>query len=90
MPLSSRSVLMSLSSPLSSLLSPLRIGRHELAHRVKGGARMVKAHALVACCETLEGVCERRDRGALAAAVEAVGAAIDGLHHSLSQHCKQA
>lgn len=63
---------------------------HDLAHRVKGGARMVKAHALVACCETLEGVCERRDRGALAAAVEAVGMAIDGLHHSLRLHGEQA
>jgi len=45
---------------------------------------------LVACCETLEGVCERRDHDASWAAVEAVGVAIDGLHRSLSQHCKQA
>ncbi|MFL1389682.1 transporter substrate-binding domain-containing protein [Pseudomonas tritici] len=63
---------------------------HDLAHRVKGGARMVKAHRLVACCETLEGVCERRDLQSLAAAIQALDAAIDGLHHSLSPHSKQA
>ncbi|UII73494.1 transporter substrate-binding domain-containing protein [Pseudomonas sp. HN11] len=62
---------------------------YDLAHRVKGGARMVKAHGLVACCETLEGVCERRDHDALAAAVEAVGTAIDNLNHSLNLHIKQ-
>ena len=76
---------------LPLLLEPVDFARlHDLAHRVKGGARMVKAQVLVACCETLEGVCERRDHNASVAAVEAVGAAIDGLHHSLSQHCKQA
>jgi two-component system sensor histidine kinase EvgS len=63
---------------------------HDLAHRVKGGAHMVKAQVLVVCCETLEGVCEGRDHAALAAAVEALDAAIEGLHHGLSQHCKQA
>ena len=62
---------------------------HDLAHRVKGGARMVKAPGLVACCVTLEGVCEARDRDALLAAVEALGTAIDDLHHGLSQYGKQ-
>ncbi|PJK32206.1 hybrid sensor histidine kinase/response regulator [Pseudomonas sp. S10E 269] len=76
---------------LPALLDPVDFARlHDLAHRVKGGARMVKAQVLVACCETLEGVCERRDHDASWAAVEAVGVAIDGLHRSLSQHCKQA
>ncbi|WP_460136925.1 transporter substrate-binding domain-containing protein [Pseudomonas sp. S1_E04] len=63
---------------------------HDLAHRIKGGARMVKAQALIACCETLESVCERQDENALGAAVEAACAAIDDLHHSLARYCNQA
>ncbi|MGA9700822.1 transporter substrate-binding domain-containing protein [Pseudomonas sp.] len=63
---------------------------YDLAHRVKGGARMVKSLALVASCETLESVCERRDHSALAAAVEAVGVAIDRLHQNLGRFCQQA
>ncbi len=59
---------------------------HDLAHRIKGGARMVRAQALVAGCETLEKACQRRDRDALSAAVEAVGMAVDGLHQRLSLH----
>ncbi|QHF44320.1 hybrid sensor histidine kinase/response regulator [Pseudomonas sp. S35] len=63
---------------------------YDLAHRVKGGARMVKAQALTNGCETLEGVCERQDGDALGATVEALGAAIDDLHHSLARYCNQA
>ena len=63
---------------------------HDLAHRVKGGARMVKATTLITCSETLEGVCERRDSAAVGAAVEALGAAIDHLHQSLERYCRQA
>jgi len=76
---------------LSTLQEHADFGKlHDLAHRVKGGARMVKAPALIACCETLEGVCESRDREALTASVEAIGRAIDSLHHSLSARIKQA
>ncbi|SFP40771.1 transporter substrate-binding domain-containing protein [Pseudomonas sp. NFPP28] len=63
---------------------------YDLAHRVKGGARMVKAQALITCCEALEDACERRDGDAVAVAVAALSVAIDGLHHDLSQYCKQA
>ena len=63
---------------------------HDLAHRVKGGARMVKATTLITCSETLEDVCERRDSAAVGAAVEALGAAIDHLHQSLERYCHQA
>ena len=63
---------------------------HDLAHRVKGGARMVKATTLITCSETLEGVCERCDSAAVGAAVEALGAAIDHLHQSLERYCRQA
>jgi len=62
---------------------------HDLAHRAKGGARMVKAQALITVCETLEGVCERKDRDALAAAVDGVCDAIDLLHHTLAAYCNQ-
>jgi two-component system sensor histidine kinase EvgS len=62
---------------------------HDLAHRAKGGARMVKAHAVIRGCETLEAVCERRDCEALGAAVKEVGDAIDDLHRGLSTYCKQ-
>lgn len=64
-------------------------GLHDLAHRVKGGARMVNAQALVTCCETLEALCERQERAALGAAIEAVGAAIGDLHQRMSDYCKQ-
>lgn len=63
---------------------------HDLAHRVKGGARLVKSQALIATCETLEDLCERREGEALDAAVQAVERAIAGLQHSLGQYCNQA
>ena len=75
---------------LPALLKQADFARlHDLAHRAKGGARMVKAKALIACCETLESVCERRDRVALSAAGDAVGVALDDLHGSLGRYCNQ-
>ncbi|UXZ24845.1 transporter substrate-binding domain-containing protein [Pseudomonas sp. YeP6b] len=62
---------------------------HDLAHRAKGGARMVKALALIACCETLESVCQRQERKALGSAVDAVSEAIGELHHYLSAYCNR-
>ena len=38
---------------------------HDLAHRAKGGARMVKAQQVIDRCEVLEAVCEKQDREAL-------------------------
>ncbi|KAA6177276.1 transporter substrate-binding domain-containing protein [Pseudomonas veronii] len=64
-------------------------GLHDLAHRAKGGARMVKAQALIEVCETLERVCEQRDHTALEAATQAVGEAIGDLHQHLSRYCNQ-
>ena len=76
---------------LTALLSRADFAKlHDLAHRAKGGARMVKAKALVACCEALESACERRDRAALGAAADAVGVAIDDLHRGLDRYCNQA
>jgi two-component system sensor histidine kinase EvgS len=76
---------------LPSLKSPADFAKlHDLAHRVKGGARMVKAQVLITCCETLENVCERHDNDASDAAVEAVASAIEQLHHSLGRYGNQA
>ncbi|MEX5627296.1 transporter substrate-binding domain-containing protein [Pseudomonas marginalis] len=76
---------------LPSLTSPADFAKlHDLAHRVKGGARMVKAQVLITCCETLESVCERHDSDASDAAVEAVASAIEQLHHSLGRYGNQA
>ena len=57
---------------------------HDLAHRTKGGARMVKAQSLMDCCEQLEKVCERQAHDELAGAVAAVDDALGQLHHTLS------
>ncbi|MBV4481505.1 transporter substrate-binding domain-containing protein [Pseudomonas khavaziana] len=77
-----------------ALLSPLQSQAdfaklHDLAHRAKGGARMVKAYGLISCCEALEQACEQQDRQALGSTVEGVGEAIDTLHHGLSVYCNQ-
>ncbi|WLH81232.1 transporter substrate-binding domain-containing protein [Pseudomonas sp. FP2335] len=62
---------------------------HDVAHRAKGGARMVKAQALISCCETLEAVCEAKDKTALGAAVDAVSDACADLQQRLSVYCNQ-
>ena len=74
--------------PLKSQADFARL--HDLAHRVKGGARMVRAKALINCCEILESVCERRDSGELGAAVAALEEAIEELHHSLGRYRNRA
>ena len=76
---------------LSALPMPPDFAKlHDLAHRIKGGARMVKSQALITCCEALESVCERRDGAALGAAAHATGVAVDRLHQALGEYCKQA
>jgi len=62
---------------------------HDLAHRTKGGARMVKAQALMDCCEVLENVCERQAPDELAGAVDGVDEALAHLHHGLSVYCNR-
>ncbi|MBK5407747.1 transporter substrate-binding domain-containing protein [Pseudomonas sp. TH34] len=64
-------------------------GLHDLAHRTKGGARMVKAQALMECCEVLENVCERQARNELASAIDGMDEALAHLHHGLSVYCNQ-
>ncbi|WP_411566560.1 transporter substrate-binding domain-containing protein [Pseudomonas orientalis] len=62
---------------------------HDLAHRAKGGARMVKARELILRCEALEAACERQDRNALGAVIDGVEEAITALHVGLSVECNQ-
>ncbi|MFJ4195734.1 transporter substrate-binding domain-containing protein [Pseudomonas sp. NPDC089534] len=58
-------------------------GLSDLAHRVKGGARIIKAGALIQCCEQLEAVCMGADAAALTEAVDALQQAMERLAHTL-------
>ncbi len=60
-------------------------GLCELAHRVKGGARIIKAGVLIQCCEQLEEVCRGDDNAALTEAVDALQQAMERLGHTLEQ-----
>jgi two-component system sensor histidine kinase EvgS len=51
-------------------------GLQDLAHRIKGGAQMVRAQALVACCEHLERACGEGD-------ARLIDAAVDQLQHAM-------
>jgi two-component system sensor histidine kinase EvgS len=62
---------------------------HDLAHRAKGGARMVKAPALIASCEALERACEEQDNAALTSAIEDVSQALGELQQALGVYCNQ-
>ncbi|MBU4629263.1 transporter substrate-binding domain-containing protein [Pseudomonas sp. BF61] len=61
-------------------------GLSTLAHRVKGGARIIKAVVLIQCCEQLEAVCRVGDNAALTDAVDALQQAMEQLGHTLEQH----
>jgi two-component system sensor histidine kinase EvgS len=58
-------------------------GLQDLAHRIKGGAQMVRAQALVACCEHLERACGEGDARLIDAAVDQLQHAMLRLDHSL-------
>lgn len=60
-------------------------GLKDLAHRIKGGGQMVRAQALVACCEQLERACGQGDASLIDAAVEQLQQAMKRLDHSLEQ-----
>ncbi|MFT0474420.1 transporter substrate-binding domain-containing protein [Pseudomonas antarctica] len=61
-------------------------GLSALAHRVKGGARIIKAYVLIQCCEQLEAVCSGADNAAVTEAVDALQQAMERLGHTLEQH----
>ncbi|WP_431761080.1 transporter substrate-binding domain-containing protein [Pseudomonas sp.] len=60
-------------------------GLQDLAHRIKGGAQMVRAQALVACCEQLEGACRAGNASLIDVAVDQLQQAMLRLDHSLGR-----
>ncbi|WP_422776069.1 transporter substrate-binding domain-containing protein [Pseudomonas mediterranea] len=61
-------------------------GLADLAHRIKGGARIIQAQGLVAACETLENACRSADGVLLANAVGDLRQAMDLLTEQLESH----
>lgn len=62
-----------------------RHGLQDLAHRIKGGAQMVRAQNLVECCERMEQACHQGDSSLIDAAVDQLQQAMTRLDHSLGQ-----
>ncbi|WP_257605316.1 ATP-binding protein [Pseudomonas sp. UMAB-40] len=61
-------------------------GLSDLAHRVKGGARIIKAYGLIMCCEQLEAVCMGGEWASLTEAVDALQQAMEQLAQTLELH----
>ncbi|MNL87315.1 Hpt domain protein [compost metagenome] len=55
----------------------------DLAHRIKGGARIIQAQRLIAACEALESACRGGDTMLLAQAVDDIRQAIKHLAEQL-------
>lgn len=62
-------------------------GLADLAHRVKGGARIVNAQGLIARCEALEEVCVQEDEGRLLQALDDLQQAMEHMI-SLLETCE--
>jgi two-component system sensor histidine kinase EvgS len=60
-------------------------GLKELAHRIKGGALMVRALTLVECCQQLERACGEGNGALIDAAVDQLQQVMTRLAHSLEQ-----
>ena len=58
-------------------------GMADLAHRIKGGARIIQAQRLIAACEALENACRGGDTLRLAEAVEDLRQAMEHLAEQL-------
>ena len=61
-------------------------GLSDLAHRVKGGARIIQAQWLIECCEALEVACEELNSAVLTEAVDALQQAMELLEQRLETH----
>jgi len=59
------------------------IGLADLAHRVKGGARIIKAQSLIQQCDQLETACNGEDMDAVTEAVDALQRSMEALSESL-------
>ncbi|MNI91585.1 Phosphotransferase RcsD [compost metagenome] len=60
-------------------------GLQDLAHRIKGGAQMVRARNLVECCEQLERACLEGDGALIDAAVDQLQQAMTRLDQRLER-----
>jgi two-component system sensor histidine kinase EvgS len=60
-------------------------GLQELAHRIKGGALMVRAMNLVECCEQLERACGEGNASLIDVAVDQLQQAMRRLEQGLEQ-----
>lgn len=65
-------------------------GLAELAHRVKGGARIVKAKRLIQCCDQLQADCDGQDAARLTQSVDALHQTMEALTHVLTQRIAQS
>jgi two-component system, NarL family, sensor histidine kinase EvgS len=61
-------------------------GLADLAHRVKGGARIIKAQRLIQACEDLEVACEGLNSALLTEAVDDLQQAMDALEQRLAAY----
>ncbi len=61
-------------------------GLADLAHRVKGGARIIKAQWLIQCCENLEEACNGPDSAQLTEAVDQLQQAMERLEQRLQHY----
>lgn len=60
-----------------------RLALQDIAHRIKGGARMVRALRVIACCEQLEQACVEGHAASIDEAVEGLQQAMARLDESL-------
>ncbi len=65
-------------------------GLADLAHRIKGGARIIDAQRLVAACEALENACRGGNAVQLAEPVEVLRQAMEQLSDGLKPHVAKA
>ena len=61
-------------------------GLAELAHGIKGGAGLVKASALIACCEQLEAACVQADPRLITTCVDALHSSMEHLGEALERY----
>ncbi|MFJ2455916.1 transporter substrate-binding domain-containing protein [Pseudomonas protegens] len=62
------------------------VGLGHLAHRVKGGARIIKAKRLIQCCEQLQNDCNELDGVRLTQSVDALHDAMEALARILEEY----
>ena len=63
-------------------------GLAALAHGIKGGARLIQAKKLIACCEQLEAVCQTGQPQHLTVAVDALHSSMEQLAEELDRYAQ--